>query len=244
MNPRGNLVPISQAAAYVGVSLQTLRRWDASGKLPAIKSPGGHRYYEREALERLLEDLFGLARTWAASPVAPEIPGSSYSDTQDRFRARLERMAVTIRQDADDSGLASLVTSVAGEIGNNSFDHNLGNWPDVPGIFFAYDTNKRVVVLADRGVGIRATLSRVRKDLKDKDDATALRVAMTEYVSGRSPEQRGNGLKYVRDVAEGNSIGISLQSGTAVATVGKDDARLNIGLADNNLRGVLTKIEY
>ncbi|MDZ4247680.1 MAG: helix-turn-helix domain-containing protein [Patescibacteria group bacterium] len=235
-------MPISEAAAYLGVSMQTLRRWDAIGTLRALKSPGGHRYYQRETLERFRGDSFGLANAWAASEVAPEIPQGCYSDTQDRFRARLERMAKVIQAGADGLASASLVTSVAGEVGNNSFDHNLGSWPDVPGIFFSYDHNKRIVVLADRGVGIRATLSRVRADLQD--DVTALEVAMTEYVSGRSPEQRGNGLKYVRDVAEGNPIAISLQSGTAVATVGKKDGRLKIGLAGNNVRGVVTKIEY
>lgn len=130
----------------------------------------------------------------------------------------------------------------AGEIGNNSFDHNLGNWPDVPGIFFAYDLNKRVIILADRGVGIKSTLLRVRPDLKD--DVEALTVAMTEIVSGRSPEQRGNGLKFVRNVASDNPIGISLQSGTALVTIEKENSKLNITLADRFVRGVLAKVEY
>jgi hypothetical protein len=134
------------------------------------------------------------------------------------------------------------VTAITGEIGNNSFDHNLGNWPDVPGIFFAYNLGKRLVVLGDRGIGIKSTLLRIRPELKD--DATALTVAMTELVSGRSPEQRGNGLKFVRNVATDNPIGFSLQSGIAVASIKKEDKPLKITLANQNVRGVLTKIEY
>jgi hypothetical protein len=152
-------------------------------------------------------------------------------------------MANLINQTPESTGIASLVTAVAGEIGNNSFDHNLGNWPDIPGLFFGYDLSKRVVVLADRGVGIRSTLSRVRPDLKD--DAAALTVAMTEFVSGRTPEQRGNGLKFVRTVAIENPIGIALQSGVAIATIEKEDPkRLRVNLADRNIRGVLARIEY
>lgn len=242
MEKKNNLMSIGEAASYLGISVMTLRRWDASGKLKALRTPSGYRYYEREALSRFREDLFSLAQIWASSEIAPEIPSDFYSDTQDRFRARLERMAVSISSKPEMSDLAPLLTAVAGEIGNNSFDHNLGNWPDVPGVFFAYDAVKRIIVLADRGVGIRATLSRVRPNLKD--DIDALKVAMTEHVSGRSPEQRGNGLKFVADVAKENSIGISLQSGIAVATINKEGNELAIALADRNIRGTLTKIEY
>lgn len=237
------LIPIGDAAKYLGVSIDTLRRWDASYKLPAIKSPSGHRYYDQETLEKFRENLFSLAKIWSSSTVASEISKNYYSDTQDRFRARLEHMAMDVAQKEETSDLASLITAVAGEIGNNSFDHNLGNWPDVPGIFFAYDPNKRIVVLADRGVGIRTTLTRVRPEIKN--DIDALRIAMTERVSGRSPEQRGNGLKFVSNIASENSLGISLQSGTAVAIIGKGKgAKLKIKLANQNIRGVVAKIEY
>jgi hypothetical protein len=233
------LMPIGKAADFLGVSIMTLRRWDTSGKLPAIKSPSGYRYYEREVLERFREDFFGLAGTWTASKVAPDISKDYYCDTQDRFRARLEHMAILINQEKATSGLAPLLTAVTGEIGNNSFDHNLGNWPDTAGIFFAYDISKRLIVLADRGVGVKATLLRVRPNLKD--DMQALEVALTERISGRAPEQRGNDLKFVVSVAADNPIKIVLQSGIAVAKIEKKAA---ISLADQNIRGTLTKIEY
>jgi excisionase family DNA binding protein len=242
MDQNNKLISISKAAKYLGLSVMTLRRWDESGKLPALKSPGGHRYYQLETLELFNDELFGLAKVWAASQMAPSVPKSYYSDTQDRFRARLETMAILMSKDPATSEAAPLVTAIAGEIGNNSFDHNLGNWPDLPGIFFAYDTNKRIVVLADRGIGIRSTLSRIRPDLKD--DITTLTVAMTELVSGRSPEQRGNGLKFVRNVATDNPIGVSLQSGIAVAKIDKEIKPMKITLADQNIRGVITMIEY
>ena len=43
---------IAQAAAYVGVSAATLRRWDAAGRLTAARRPGSqYRYYRIADLE-------------------------------------------------------------------------------------------------------------------------------------------------------------------------------------------------
>ncbi|TQN44137.1 excisionase family DNA binding protein [Blastococcus colisei] len=43
---------VAAAAQYVGVSAQTLRRWDRDGRLPAVKRPGSsHRYFRRADLE-------------------------------------------------------------------------------------------------------------------------------------------------------------------------------------------------
>jgi DNA repair protein RadD len=50
--PGHDYLPVKDAAQYVGVSIQTLRRWDAAGKLKPIRHPGnGYRYYKRSDLE-------------------------------------------------------------------------------------------------------------------------------------------------------------------------------------------------
>ncbi len=242
MKKNKNLLTIKEAVQLLGVSIDTLRRWDTKGKLKAIRSPGGHRYYSKEQLDSFILDIKAIARTWAESQIAPELSSDHYCHTQDVFRARLERMALELDRDSIVKNLTPLIVAVTGEIGNNSFDHNLGNWPDAPGVFFAYDTNKRLIVLADRGVGIRATLLRVRPDLKD--DVVALSVAFTERLSGRFPEQRGNGLKFVNDVATKNPIAVSLQSGTAVAEIAKQNGALRVNLADRYVRGTLAVITY
>lgn len=242
MKKNENILSIGAAAEFLGVSIQTLRRWDKSGRLKAEYTGGGHRYYKREVLEKFKENLFLLARVWAESSKPSQLPEDYYSQTQDVFRARLDTIAVILDMNKNTKDIAPLLVAVAGEIGNNSFDHNFGNWPDEPGIFFAYDANKRVIVLADRGIGIKATLSRVRPDLKD--DIMALRVAFTERISGRSPEQRGNGLKFVREVAVNHPVGVMLQSGTAVAEIARDEGKLVIKLAERNIPGTLAKITY
>ena len=40
------LVSIGEAAKVLGVSISTLRRWDAAGKLSPGQTPGGHRRYD------------------------------------------------------------------------------------------------------------------------------------------------------------------------------------------------------
>lgn len=52
---KNKLVRISEAAAMVGVSVDTLRNWDASGEFkPTFKTKGGLRYYATDHLGRLL----------------------------------------------------------------------------------------------------------------------------------------------------------------------------------------------
>jgi len=243
MRKSRDLLSIGEAAEFIGVSINTLRAWDSRGKLKALRSPGGHRYYSKEQLEGFMSDIESVARVWAESPVAPELLPEQYCRTHDIFKARLDSMSIILNQsNRVGKDIVSLIDAVVGEVGNNSFDHNFGNWPDVPGIFFSYNIDKRIIVLADRGLGIRATLLRVRPGLQD--DADALRVAFTERVSGRTPEQRGNGLKFVYNVASKYPVSISLQSGTAVANVSKNDSQLKIGLASRNIRGTLAKILY
>jgi excisionase family DNA binding protein len=50
-----SMLSIGRASEYVGVSIDTLRRWEKKGKIEAHRSPGGHRYFKR----RDLDELFG-----------------------------------------------------------------------------------------------------------------------------------------------------------------------------------------
>jgi DNA repair protein RadD len=50
--PSREFLRIGDAAKYVGVSAQTLRRWDSEGRLSAVRQPGNrYRYYRRADLE-------------------------------------------------------------------------------------------------------------------------------------------------------------------------------------------------
>lgn len=232
---------IKEAAEILGVSIDTLRRWDKSGKLVAIRKDGGvHRYYLEKDLEIFKNDLTKLAYEWLETK--SELPATFYCSNSAVFQARLITMQNQLAKMTRVSNIFSLIVAIAGEIGNNSFDHNLGKWPDVPGVFFGYDLNKGMIVLADRGLGILETLKRVRPELKNHVEA--LRVAFTEIITGRAPEERGNGLKFVREIVEKNSISIFFRSGDAELQIGKPDKELRITRSHLTTPGCLATIEF
>lgn len=236
-----DLVTISEAAEILGVSIDTLRRWDKSGKLSPIKtSDAGYRLYSKSQLEIFLNDLFGLAKDWVLR--GTEMPSKFYCSNSAAFQTKLTQMQDLLIGIKELSTIFPLVVAAAGEIGNNSFDHNLGSWPDTPGIFFAYDINKRSIVLADRGLGILATLKRVKPELDN--DAKALEVAFTEILSGRAPENRGNGLKFVRKIIAENPVGLLFQTGNAELILAKNSDALDIRSLPEPFRGCLTLITF
>lgn len=236
-----DLISISEAAKLLKVSIMTLRRWDESGRFSSIrKQPNGHRYYRKEDIDMFLNDLFKLAYEWVAHRT--KFPEEFYCQNSAIFQSSLVKMQSLMVQRNDLKDLLSLVVSVAGEIGNNSFDHNLGQWPDVPGIFFGYDLNKRQIVLADRGLGVLETLKRVKPELKNHEQA--LFTAFTETISGRAPENRGNGLKYVRKVISENPIDLFFQSGDAVLKIKGENQELKITKGEENFHGCLALITF
>ncbi len=238
-----DMLRVSEAAKILGISPQTLRNWEKSGRITAQRSPGGQRYYRLSEVRRLAVDLPKLAWAWAASSQAPTLPDEYYCDRQDRFTSRLVKMAEVLQKTLGTSGtdIVSLLTQVAGEIGDNAFTHNIGSWPDVPGVFYGYDTVKRSIVVADRGRGVRATLQRVRPAIAS--DQEALHIAFTEIVSGRDPEKRGNGLKLVRSVVENNPIGLTFRSGVGLVSIPANGA-MQIKQVSENVRGVYAVITY
>ena len=96
--------------------------------------------------------------------------------------------------------------------------------------------------MADRGLGILSTLKRVRPDLIS--DSRALEVAFTEIISGRAPESRGNGLKFVRKIVSENPIGLIFRTGDAELILPKDSSELNIRSSPESFRGCLAFITF
>lgn len=235
------LLTISQASEILGVSRDTLRRWDKSGKLVAIRKKGGtHRYYREKDLELFSSDLMMLATGWIEKGM--EFSSSFYCATSPVFNARLTKMERQLMEKPGFEKMYSLITLVAGEIGDNSFAHNLGKWPDMPGIFFGYNLDKKEIVLADRGVGVLETLRQVRPELNSHTEA--VKMAFTEFISGRAPEKRGNGLKLVREVVAQNPINLFYTSGDAEVRMKKHNKEFRVTRGQNITRGCLAKIDF
>ncbi|MFH1898987.1 MAG: hypothetical protein ABIJ82_00735, partial [Patescibacteria group bacterium] len=164
-----------------------------------------------------------------------------YCPTSAEFKGRLSKLQSALEKLPDLKEYYPLIVAIVGEIGNNSFDHNLGNWPDIPGILFSYDTNKRQIALADRGQGILRTLKRV---IDIKNDEDALRIAFTEVISGRSPEARGNGLKFVLEVVLNRAIELDFYSGNAKVSITNEVKELKISKTDLYYSGCLALIRF
>ena len=158
------------------------------------------------------------------------------------FKSRLGKLENELSEIVELKNIFPLITAIVGEIGNNSYDHNLGNWPDVRGIFFAYDLNKKQIVLADRGQGVLKTLKRVKPELEN--DKKALEVAFTEIISGRAPEARGNGLKFVKQVILNNPFDLEYYSGNAKINIKKGMKKINTKNSDINYQGCLSILKF
>lgn len=52
--PQPDRIRLGEASRLLGVDPDTLRRWADEGRVPAFTTPGGHRRFERRALERLV----------------------------------------------------------------------------------------------------------------------------------------------------------------------------------------------
>jgi len=83
-------LPIGKVAKMLGLSVQTIRRWERAGKIHAVRSPGNHRLFDVEEVRQLLGKPGGgrtaiYARVSSAKQKA--------DNNLQRQRERLERYA-------------------------------------------------------------------------------------------------------------------------------------------------------
>jgi excisionase family DNA binding protein len=247
-NPPKGLITIGQAARILGVAVPTLRSWVLAGEIsPAMVSPGGHRYFDETVINDMRSDVFAKAERWAGGSFPEEPIDDYYCRYKPDFQRRVEIMSQHLSELPDLASSAPMLVAAIAEIGSNSFDHNLGNWPDIPGLFFAVDYTRRKIALADRGRGVLETLRAVRPDLANHVDA--LRVALTEIISGRAPEPRGNGLKFVRDIVQDDlpaeiPVTITIRSGDAEAVIQHGSTTVETHRTYHPWRGTIALIQF
>jgi excisionase family DNA binding protein len=54
--PGGGWLTLGEASRFLGVDESTLRAWADAGRVPAFRTPGGHRRFSRAALEQFLQE--------------------------------------------------------------------------------------------------------------------------------------------------------------------------------------------
>lgn len=52
-SPSEQFLSIGDASEYLGISIDTLRRWTRKGKIVTHRSPGGHRYFKKSELDQV-----------------------------------------------------------------------------------------------------------------------------------------------------------------------------------------------
>ena len=83
------IVSISEAAEVLGVSITTLRRWEAAGKLVAEHTAGGHRRYD---LAKLRPELFRAADQGKRKTIAyARVSSPDRKDDLERQQQLLQR---------------------------------------------------------------------------------------------------------------------------------------------------------
>jgi len=87
-----NLLNIKEASRYLNVSDETLRNWDRSGKLPSIKTVGGHRRYQKE----ILDEFIGIIKNDEISDVVATY--ARVSSHEQKTKGDLDRQSQRISE--------------------------------------------------------------------------------------------------------------------------------------------------
>lgn len=87
MPPSEKLLDISEVASLLGVTIKTLREWDSSGKLIAIRTPGGHRRYKQSDIYRQM----GMQQAELVESIAPIAVYNRVSSHEQKQKGDLER---------------------------------------------------------------------------------------------------------------------------------------------------------
>ena len=110
---------IGEAAALLGVRVETVRRWEREGKLTTTRTVGGQRLVPAGEVARLLSDRRGRPRVTSAS-VRNRFPGVVTEVKRDGLAATVEILAgphrvlaFVTREAVDEMGLEPGMRAVA-----------------------------------------------------------------------------------------------------------------------------------
>ena len=116
----GKLLKIGEAAQYLSVSQDTLRKWDKANKLKPLETAGGHRRYDTDALDEFIGKKVKETET---KPIvcATYARVSSYEQKQ---KGDLDRQSQRLSEYCAKKGL--LVTHIIKDVGSGLNDNRSG----------------------------------------------------------------------------------------------------------------------
>jgi excisionase family DNA binding protein len=130
-----SFVSIKEASNLLGVSEVALRHWTDEGKIEAFITPGGHRRYSKEGLNKLknmhqntlkveelmveLEGTTSIHREISRSFLNTSRYSQLSRDAQERLASSGMHLLKLIKQYVSDTGKREEINVLAGEIGRN-----------------------------------------------------------------------------------------------------------------------------
>ena len=99
---------VGQAAEMLGVSVETLRRWETEGKVRMERSEGGQRLIEMEEVSRLLDER---RKTSIDRPIVAQSARNRFAGVVTRIER--DRVAAVVEVIAGPHRLVSLMTAEA-----------------------------------------------------------------------------------------------------------------------------------
>ena len=139
----GKILKISEAAEYLNVSIDTLRKWDKYNKLKPLETAGGHRRYDTDTLDdfigkkkKNLEETHIICATYAR-----------VSSNDQKQKGDLDRQSQRLSEYCAKKGL--LVTHIIKDVGSGLNDNRSG-FNKLTELIIQKKVNKLVVEHKDR----------------------------------------------------------------------------------------------
>lgn len=139
----GKLLKIRDAADYLNVSQDTLRKWDKANKLKPLKTAGGHRRYDTDSLDNFI----GITRD---NEIEPEVVCATYarvSSNEQKQKGDLDRQSQRLSEYCAKNRL--LVTYIIKDVGSGLNDNRNG-FIKLTDLVIAGKINKLVIEHKDR----------------------------------------------------------------------------------------------
>lgn len=138
----GILLNIKDAASYLNVSQDTLRKWDKTDKLKPLKTAGGHRRYNTDTLD----EFIGITKKETEIPIICATY-SRVSSNEQKQKGDLDRQTQRLSEYCAKHGL--LVTHIIKDVGSGLNDNRSG-FIKLTDLIIKKKINKLIVEHKDR----------------------------------------------------------------------------------------------
>lgn len=139
----GRLLSIKDTASYLNVSQDTLRKWDKADKLKPLKTVGGHRRYDTDALD----EFIGLKQKEEGKTSIVCATYARVSSNEQKQKGDLDRQSQRLSEYCAKHGL--LVTHIIKDVGSGLNDNRSG-FVKLTDLVIQGKVNKLVIEHKDR----------------------------------------------------------------------------------------------